>query len=907
MEQGREGVLIPFELGDEGNNLEFVADLSDDDDMSIIQTEERTNQEIQRVSDMQLEQKADGEGTIEDILPLNSNEHGTDTSAENEISSWVQENIIRLSKEFGVHFIGCEEVALNLFMAINSKRQTIKKAGGAIVPITPVGKVPKELKNLEPKSNFESKISGDISGIVKDLWANRKVKYAQLEARGTRGGIIILWDSSIWEGEVCEVGAYNITCKFTGKAQDLGWHLSGVYAPNSRQEREEVWGELGAVRGLFNGPWVVAGDFNVVRFPSEKKNCNRFNKEMEEFSEFIEDMELQDLPLVGGKFTWRKGDGYDIAARLDRFLISEEWEVAFRKIKQSILPRVTSDHNPLLLECVHGNLGMQKQSILNQLAELDQIQNQRILSDDKSYLRAVLTVEFEENAKREEVAWRQRSRALWLKEGDKNTKFFHRTANCHKRPQFNPRGQARIDEEDNAALQAQFEEQEIKNCVFSCARDKAPGPDGFTMAFFKQCWEEIKQEVIDAIQNFHDQGYFEKSFNATFIALIPKKFGASELKDFRPISLIGSIYKIISKILTERLKKVMSKLVDEQQMAFIKGRQIMDAILVANECVDMRYRSKAPGILCKLDIEKAYDHLNWEHMWRTLRRMGFGNTWIKWMRFCITTVKFSVLINGSPTGFFSSEKGLRQGDPLSPFLFILAMEGLSDMLKSAQVNNRIRGFTVNEGNSLGVSISHLQYADDTLVFCEAEKEQLKHLRVIFILFEAVSRLHINWEKSFIYPVNEVPEISTLTNILGGKIGELPTTYLGMPLGAKSKSMNIWNSVVERCEKKLVNWRSQYLSLGGRVTLINSVLDAMPTYMMSLFPIHGKIIKKLDAIRRNFLWQGNGEGEKKHHLVKWEVVITSKKEGGLGIKNLKAQNKSLLLKWLWRLAADEQGL
>ncbi|WMV13618.1 hypothetical protein MTR67_007003 [Solanum verrucosum] len=103
----------------------------------------------------------------------------------------------------------------------------------------------------------ESKINGDISGIVKDLWANRKVKYAQLEARGTRG-----------------------------EAQDLGWHFSGVYAPNSREEREEVWGELGAVRGLFNGPWVVAGDFNVVRFPSEKKNCSRFNQEMEEFSEF---------------------------------------------------------------------------------------------------------------------------------------------------------------------------------------------------------------------------------------------------------------------------------------------------------------------------------------------------------------------------------------------------------------------------------------------------------------------------------------------------------------------------------------------------------------------------------------------------------------------------------------------
>ncbi|KAG5602467.1 hypothetical protein H5410_033837 [Solanum commersonii] len=153
---------------------------------------------------MQLDQKAEGEGTIEDILLLNSNEHGTDTSTENEIFSWVQQNIIRLSKEFG----GLNDP---------SKRLQIKNMMNTWRADVYCFRV--------------SKINGDISGIVKDLWANKKVKYAQLEARGTRGGIIILWDSSIWEGEVCEVRVYNITCKFTGKAQDLGWHFSGVYAP----------------------------------------------------------------------------------------------------------------------------------------------------------------------------------------------------------------------------------------------------------------------------------------------------------------------------------------------------------------------------------------------------------------------------------------------------------------------------------------------------------------------------------------------------------------------------------------------------------------------------------------------------------------------------------------------------
>lgn len=211
---------------------------------------------------------------------------------------------------------------------------------------------------------------------------------------------------------------------------------------------------------------------------------------------------------------------------------------------------------------------------------------------------------------------------------------------------------------------------------------------------------------------------------------------------------------------TERLKKVVSKLVDTHLMEFIKGRKIMDAIVIANECVDVRQISKVPDILCKLDIEKAYDHLNWGFLWKTLENMGFGERWINRIKSCTIIVKFSVLINDSPTSFFSSERGLRQGDPLSPFLFILAMEGLNDMLRTAQTNSWIRGFNANMEDRQSLAISHLQYADDTLIFCDADISQLKFLRIILKLFEATSSLHINWGKSFIYPVNEVPRIDS---------------------------------------------------------------------------------------------------------------------------------------------------
>ena len=297
--------------------------------------------------------------------------------------------------------------------------------------------------------------------------------------------------------------------------------------------------------------------------------------------------------------------------------------------------------------------------------------------------------------------------------------------------------------------------------------EKAPGPDGFTLAFFHHCWDVVKKEVLDTLQEFYDQEAFERSLNTTFVVLIPKKVGASDVKDFRPISLTGSIYKIISKVLANRLREVLGSLLSPSQNAFIQGRQIQDSVLIANESLDSRLKSGIPGLICKLDLEKAYDHVNWNFLIYVMERCGFGAKWRNWIRFCISSVRFSVLINGTPCGFFSSSKGLRQGDSLSLLLFVLVMEALSRLMDRAVEREYIEGFSVDNYNASALRVSHMFFANDTLVFCGAARDQLYNLKGVLLCFEAVSGLRINLGKSEIVPVGPISDVEDLAHVLGG--------------------------------------------------------------------------------------------------------------------------------------------
>ena len=369
-----------------------------------------------------------------------------------------------------------------------------------------------------------------------------------------------------------------------------------------------------------------------------------------------------------------------------------------------------------------GDLAFRKKNLLTELMGLDVREELVGLSIKEQIHRLQLKGHIEQLASLEEISWRQKSQAFFVKEGDNNTRFFHRLANPHKnanqikrievdgvlyedeldvcsqlvlfyqglyketevgRPTMDGLDFACIEEDERLSLE-KFTREEVFQVLREMEGDKAPGPDGFTMVFFHKCWSMVEKDVMDFFVYFHRHSVFERSMNASFLTLIPKKCNAVNIKDFRPISLVGSVYKLLSKVLA---RVVLDNLISKSQNSFVGGRQILDLVFIANECLDSRLKSRIPGMVCKLDIEKAYDHANWEALFYLLDRMGFGLKLRGWIKACVTSVRFAVLVNGSLEGFFGSSRGLRQGDPLSPLLFLLIMEVLSRLLKKTEECN----------------------------------------------------------------------------------------------------------------------------------------------------------------------------------------------------------------------------
>jgi hypothetical protein len=372
--------------------------------------------------------------------------------------------------------------------------------------------------------------------------------------------------------------------------------------------------------------------------------------------------------------------------------------------------------------------------------------------------------------------------------------------------------------------------------------------------FFKRMWHIVGEDVINAVISFFQTRRMLKEMNATSIALIPKVANPTRLTDFRPISCCNTVYKCIAKILAGRIKVVWPSLVGPYQTAFISRWRISDNILLSQELMKGYLKSTGPArCAMKVDLMKAYDLVRCDFVDATLIKMGFPRTVIDWIMVCVTSCQFSINVNGDLAGYFQGGRGLRQGDPLSLYLFVLCMEILSGLFYKMSANQNFKFHWRCKKDK----ISHLCFAFDLMIFSKGDVNSIRMIRTVLIKFQDLSGLYPNPNKSDIFLSGALnAEREQIIRILGFREGELPMKYLGVPFISSKLKVVYCKGLVDRITSKVLHWTCRTLSYAGRVQLINSILFSIQVYWASLFLLPGQVIKNVEQIMRSFLWSSS---------------------------------------------------
>ncbi|GJS86684.1 RNA-directed DNA polymerase, eukaryota [Tanacetum coccineum] len=593
------------------------------------------------------------------------------------------------------------------------------------------------------------------------------------------------------------------------------------------------------------------------------------------------------------------------------------------------------------LDFKRHQVGLSK-DLKSKLCDIDKVLDQGGVTDDILLSRLEVLKQLHDVQSSNNRDIMQKAKIRWAIEGDENSKYFHAIINKKRanlsvkgimvdgdwivepdlvkqefRRHFTDRFQDpgsrrgslnfpfpnRLNNDQILELESPISNEDIRTAVWGCGVDKSPGPDGFTFEFFRKYWTVVGPDFCIAVKWFFDHGDFAIGCNSSFVALIPKVLDPKVVSDYRPISLIGSLYKVVTKILASRLSLVISDLISDVQTAFLPNRQILDGPFIINEILARCKLKKQQAMIFKVDFAKAYDSVRWDYLDDVLISFGFGPKWRSWIRGSLSSGKASILVNGSPTTEFHLYRGLKQGDPLAPFLFLLIMESLHLSFSRAVEAGIFKGYKIDPSTTL----SHLFYADDAVFIGEWSHSNLKGIMNILRCFSLLSGMSINIQKSHLLGVG-IPDncVAEAAKSIGCLIMKAPFKYLGILVGDNMSSKKAWDETINKMKKRLSRWKLNTLSVGGRLTLLKSVLGSTPIYNMSIFKVPKSVLNYMESLRRNF-FNGFQEGDRKIAWVKWSKVLASKKFGGLGVSSFFALNRALLFKWVWRYLSHDNSL
>ncbi|GKB11447.1 putative RNA-directed DNA polymerase, eukaryota, reverse transcriptase zinc-binding domain protein [Tanacetum coccineum] len=695
---------------------------------------------------------------------------------------------------------------------------------------------------------------------------------------GRAGGLLTVWDPTYFHKAHVTAMDNVLVVEGEWSFMSLKCFMLNVYAPQDDRKKQELWRLILQFMTSNPGNYFIFGDFNVVRIFPEYNWISLNIDQQNDFQSFLNEGSLYDL-LWWHAFTAKAAPDFDDVIRnaWENFQCKDgsNTQITF-KDKMKHLKNIIK---------VYASKGIEKELLMQSIADAESILEagggdqvlRKNRQDSVSKLRHL------ENEERLDAM--QKAKVKWGVEADENSIFFHGIVN-RKRRQLaitgimkegcwitNPKdikgvfleffqekfsrfegikvarrceSYKSLSIRQSSFLEEPVFEIEIKKVIWDCGSDKSPGPYGFTFAFYKRYWNTLKNDIMAYVRGFFDSGYIPSGCNSSFITLIPKVANPLMVSDFRPISLIGAQYKVIAKILANHLSRVIAPVISNEQTAFVSQRQILDGPLMVNEIIDWYKRKKERLMILKIDFD--------------------------------------------PTIEFNLQRGLRQGDPLSSFLFILVMEGLHVAIEDA-INTGI--YTGAKLHSLHVS--HLLFEDDVLLLGEWSSMNISNVVNILNCFYKVSGLKLNLHKSNLYGVGvDLIEVRNFALVTGCQAKCLPFSYLGLPVGSNMARINSWVPIVDKFIKRLSRWKSSLLSIGGRSTLITSVLSSLGIYYFSIFPMLIQVNNTLEKIRSRFFW-GSTEEATKIPWIAWKSIIAPKSQGGLGIGSINAFNLALIQK------------
>ncbi|KAL0292059.1 UNVERIFIED_CONTAM: Transposon TX1 uncharacterized protein [Sesamum radiatum] len=614
---------------------------------------------------------------------------------------------------------------------------------------------------------------------------------------GPGNRIWIAWNDEFIDVDILNADSQFVHCRVHVHELHETVLLTVVYGANELSARRELWqGLIDLAITVGNEPWLVGGDFNAVLDMSEVSGASGdIRVAMNEFNDCILQTGLLPLPMQGDcrnmQVSLFRFDNY--LALSPGFLASVHsiWRHPIVGTPMYSVTRKLKALKPVFRQqrrC-KGDLAM---NVKLAAGFLEVAQN--ILQYDRHnslllLLEHCCRLVYLKASKLEQIMLRQRAKLQWLKGGDQCSRIFFRrvaTRRANKRVfqisdddgneqtesnvinsifveffqgllggdrtdraidlrYLRPWARHILTEDEARAIIRPVTTEEVKIAFFDIEEDKAPGPDGFSSGFFKAAWPVVGEEVSSAIIDFFKKGRLLKQLNATLLTLIPKVRTPHSVAEFRPISCCNVIYKVITKILVSRIRESLDLLISPSQNAFVPGRLISDNVLLAQELFSGYNQCRLPPrCALKVDLRKAYDTVEWDFLIATLQLFGFPATFIRWIEECVTSAHYSVVVNGGVHGFFAGARGLRQGDPMSPYLFVLVMEVLHMILQ--QLIEQDGEFRYH-WRCQDLKLFQLSFADDLILLCKADVRSVNLFSRGLDLFASLSGLHTNPQKS----------------------------------------------------------------------------------------------------------------------------------------------------------------